>query len=266
MYVKIFQKFRSLSVLVMMVLFLLEPALSLSAQAYTKVEFVKLNVSATTKNKAIALKWKALDKKKLDFDGYTILYKKGVHEKLEGAAVNNAYVALNSFNINLLTVGDWWSFQVVPVKLIDNEYVEVAVRSAVVQIQVKDKKDKPKEYEYVVISEDLLKPNITTPAKNKVLTQFPRTAYLAWDKVSGAKKYEIQFSCSGCDGAPAGAETRAEKWGKAVKYSTKQNHYLTPDLGADNYYRFRVRAVVRTGVEGEWSDYSYFRFDTSGLS
>lgn len=212
---------------------------------------IKLDVSASSQDGGISLKWEDLAGKVV-FDHYQVIYKKGYHKYFSGSSVHNAYITWNYYNLVDLTPGEWWSFQVVAVRVKNGTYVPVTSRSNVVQIKVEGKKETP----VAPKPKSLGIPTIIEPSANEVLTDYPREAYLSWTKVKNAKKYEIELACDVCN-------SLNEKWSNPAAYTTKKSYFVTPALPGDNEYRFRVRALDKNGVTGPWSEYNYFSFDTS---
>lgn len=105
----------------------------------------------------------------------------------------------------------------------------------------------------------LTTPTITAPTANQILTNYPRTAYLEWTAVNNAKTYEIEIACDVCTSTQT-------KWLNPTTYTSTTNYYTTPALAGDNEFRFRVRALNPSYTTGSWSDYRYFRYDTSSYA
>ena len=100
-------------------------------------------------------------------------------------------------------------------------------------------------------------PTITSPTASQVLTNYPRTAYIAWSSVANATKYDIQVECDTC-----GDSYYSATW----SYSSTTNWYTTPALAGDNWFRVKVRAVNSSGTTGNWSSYKYFKYNTSAAA
>ncbi|MDD2757966.1 MAG: fibronectin type III domain-containing protein [Patescibacteria group bacterium] len=97
-------------------------------------------------------------------------------------------------------------------------------------------------------------PYLTAPASNQTLTNYPRQTTFTWDSVSHATKYEVEVTCDVC-------VSKTNKWQGAKTYSTTART-LTVTMPGDNQFRWRVRAYDGA-TAGYWSDYKYFRFNTS---
>lgn len=212
---------------------------------------VSMELSASSQDNEVNLKWKDMSGEVV-FDYYNVIFKKGYHKSFSGSSIGNSYVTWNYYNFTDLTAGEWWSFQVVAVRVKNGTYVPVTSRSNVVQVKVEGKKETP----VVPKPKSLGIPTITSPSANVVLIDYPREAYLSWTKVKNAKKYEIELACDVCNSSN-------DKWSKPFTYTSKKGYFVTPALPGDNEYRFRVRALDKNGVTGSWSEYSYFSFDTS---
>lgn len=99
-------------------------------------------------------------------------------------------------------------------------------------------------------------PTIVTPTKSQILTNYPREAKISWTTVSLAEVYELEITCDYC-------VSINPMWQGPTYYKTTENSFLTPPLAGDNEFRVRVRAKTYQGEEGPWSDFRYFRYDTS---
>src|SRR3989339_865864 len=101
-------------------------------------------------------------------------------------------------------------------------------------------------------------PTISNPTSNKVLTNYPRTAYLDWSYVTGATSYEIEMGCDTC-------VSSTNLYSSPTTYTSYYNYYTTPALAGDNTFRFRVRAK-NDSTTGSWTGYRYFSYKTSATS
>ncbi len=194
--------------------------------------------------------WSSLKGLGSSFDYYKVMFKKGYYSSFDGVSVSESLVTWNYYDLADLNEGDWWSFQVVPVKWSSSKgkYVEVGDRSKVVPTKVIDSEDT-----------ELTAPYIYSPWMDQVLTNYPREANLEWSWVEDAYKYEIEVACDVCS-------STTTKWQNPSYYYSYNNWYTTPALAGDNEFRFRVRAIDDEGTYGPWSSYSYFRYDTSGYA
>lgn len=100
----------------------------------------------------------------------------------------------------------------------------------------------------------LYAPSLSAPASDQVLTNFPRNATFNWSAVSGATRYELEIACDVC-------VSKTNKWANAKSYSAAGTTYTTKVPGADNQFRWRVRAY-NGSTAGSWSVYRYFRYNT----
>lgn len=109
-----------------------------------------------------------------------------------------------------------------------------------------------------VFSYDLSsKTTITAPLNNSVFTNFPRIANINWQEVKNVANYVVEV---GCDHCSVGAD-----WSDTFKWKTYSNSFTTQPLAGDNQFRTRVLPVFPNGSAGQWSDYTYFKFNTSNL-
>lgn len=209
--------------------------------------YPKMNVTATSINNTAMLEWDALSGLGDTFDKYNILFKKGYYNELTGD-VAKSYIDLNYYNLTNLDVGDWWTFQVVPVRFVNGKYIEVGVKSDVLYIHI----EAP---ELNVIDA----PVITAPYYNQVYKNFPREAYLKWNAPNSSKVngYQIEIACDVCSSVNT-------KWLNPSLYTTSNTYFTTQSLAGDNQFRFRVRGYDKDNNYGYWSDYRYFSYDTSG--
>lgn len=210
-------------------------------------QYPKMDITTYSENSGAMLEWNSLGALGTNFDKYNVLFKKGYYNELTGE-VAKSYVDWNYYYLTGLTPGDWWTFQVVPVRFMNSEYAEVGVRSDVYQIYIKGAVDS-------VIDA----PEIIAPYYNQVYTNFPREAYLEWNasdssKVSG---YQVEIACDVCSSVDT-------KWLNPSYYTTSNTYLTTPELAGDNEFRFRVRGYDNNNNYGYWSDYLYFSYDTSG--
>ncbi|GEM_PF-5226719 len=95
---------------------------------------------------------------------------------------------------------------------------------------------------------------IIAPANNSILTNYPRIADLAWNKIDNANQYQVEVACDTCGSA---------QWASVSKWKTFFNSFQTPALAGDNQFRAKVLPLFPNGLTGQWSDYSYFSFKTS---
>lgn len=98
------------------------------------------------------------------------------------------------------------------------------------------------------------KPSITSPSTDEILTNFPRQATVRWTDVKNASKYEIEVACDICG---------SSRWSSINNWSATVNYLITPSLAGDNQFRVKARAVYPDGRFSQWSDFVYFRYDTS---
>lgn len=108
--------------------------------------FDALNLSKTSTEVMASISWDELPGLGTDFTKYNVKFKKGYYTTLPSDAANS-YVSWNYYNLSGLGSGETWSFQVVPVKLVNGKYVEVGNKSAVVQVTTKMKQDPDPVYE-----------------------------------------------------------------------------------------------------------------------
>ena len=97
-------------------------------------------------------------------------------------------------------------------------------------------------------------PDIISPDDNAILTSYPRQVMLRWGSVPNTSKYRVEIQCDTCGNAD---------WQTVQTYSTPDTSFFTPALAGDHEFRFRVQAVNNSNTESEWSEYSYFSFNTS---
>lgn len=208
-----------------------------------------VSISAKSENGEINLDWSPLAGVGYKFDKYNVLFKKGYYKELSADSAKS-YVSFDYYNLTGLNPGDWWTFQVVPVKNANGVYTEVGAKSNVLQVQVKS----------AVNTADLDTPYMILPYANQVLTNYPREALLKWKTVENATKYEIEVACDVC----VSTET---KWLQPTKYTSLTNSFKTPPLAGDNEFRVRVKAIDDKNYKSSnWSPYVYFRYDTSGYT
>lgn len=100
------------------------------------------------------------------------------------------------------------------------------------------------------------KTTITSPLNNSVFTNFPRVANINWQEVRNASNYMLEV---GCDHCGVGAD-----WSDTFKWKIYSNSFTTQPLAGDNQFRTRVLPVFPNGSTGQWSDYTYFKFNTVG--
>lgn len=206
-----------------------------------------VTLKGTSANGEINASWSTLSGLGTDFDKYNVLFKKGYYTSLSGNDVAKSYVSWDYYNLVGLTKGDWWTFQVVPVKSVNGSYVEVGAASNVIQVQVQG----------AAVQQDLATPYITSPYSNQTLTNFPREAYISWTSIYGATKYEVEVACDVCS-------STSTKWLNPSTYTSTKNYLTTPALAGDNQFRVRVRAVDgANNIYSDWSSYVYFRYNTA---
>lgn len=99
---------------------------------------------------------------------------------------------------------------------------------------------------------------ITSPLNNSVFTNFPRIANINWQEVKNVSNYMVEV---GCDHCGVGAD-----WSDTFKWKTFSNSFTTQPLAGDNQFRARVLPVFPNGSTGQWSDYTYFKFNTANFS
>lgn len=209
-----------------------------------------VNLSAESYDGGVYLEWADLSGLGDTFDKYNVLFKKGYYTTLSGSDVSKSYVDWSYYNLVGLNEGDWWTFQVVPVKNENGSYVEVGDRSNVVKVKVNGTDQ----------NQELSTPSITSPYMDQEYTNYPREAYIAWSSVSNATKYEVEVACDVC-------VSTQTKWLSPYTYTSYTNSITTPALPGDNEYRVRVRAInTSSGEKSEWSSYVYFSYDTSSYA
>ncbi len=105
-------------------------------------------------------------------------------------------------------------------------------------------------------------PVIRAPEEKDVVSVYPRTVQVRFDRVNEAKSYEVQIDCNFCTGADGWAQfgTYHIDAGKNPVIS-----WTTQILPSDTEYRIRVRAKNAQGQGGPWSKDVNFRFTTVTL-
>lgn len=98
--------------------------------------FDALILSKSSTASSVTVSWDELSGLGTDFTKYKIVFKKGSYTSLPSDA-GNSYVSWNYYTLAGLGEGETWSFQVVPVKVVNGKYVEVGTKSAVIQISTK---------------------------------------------------------------------------------------------------------------------------------
>ncbi|MCX6782248.1 MAG: fibronectin type III domain-containing protein [Candidatus Magasanikbacteria bacterium] len=106
----------------------------------------------------------------------------------------------------------------------------------------------------MVSAATLSAPTLKSPTSDQVLTNYPRTATFTWSAVSGADKYKLEIACDVC-------VSKTNKWLNAKTYTVNGTSYTVKVPGADNQFRWRVRAYDGS-TAGSWSSYRYFKYDT----
>ncbi len=101
------------------------------------------------------------------------------------------------------------------------------------------------------------KPVIYQPESNQTLTNYPRQAFLSWSSVKDANNYNIEVACDVCN---------FPEWTSVQKTQSATNYSTTPPLAGDNRFRARVQGVYPDGSTGAWSEWRYFKYDTSKYS
>ncbi len=102
-------------------------------------------------------------------------------------------------------------------------------------------------------------PSLVSPASNQVLTNYPRVATFKWSAVSGASSYQLEIACDTC-------VSKTNLYANAKTYTVNGTSYTVQVPGADNTFRYRVRAKDSSSY-GPWSNYRYFSYNTgSGTS
>lgn len=90
-------------------------------------------ISATSTTNSINVFWDDLAGKGDTFTKYKVMYKKGYHYSMPSSAAES-FVSFNYFNWTGLSAGESWTFQVVPVKWENGDYVEVGSRSNLLHV------------------------------------------------------------------------------------------------------------------------------------
>jgi len=100
-------------------------------------------------------------------------------------------------------------------------------------------------------------PSLNYPTNNQVLTNYPRVANFSWSSIYGANNYQVEVACDTC-------VSKTNKWQNARTYNVVGNTFSVTVPGADNQFRWRVRAVgnMWQNQDGQWSEYRYFTFNT----
>lgn len=98
------------------------------------------------------------------------------------------------------------------------------------------------------------KPTILAPFNNMTLTNYPRKAEVQWTPVTSASKYELEVACDVCG---------STNWGSVNNWTTNAVYMITPALAGDNWFRAKVRALYPDGTHSLWSDFVYFKYNTS---
>ncbi len=100
-------------------------------------------------------------------------------------------------------------------------------------------------------------PSLSYPTNNQVLTNYPRMANFSWTSIYGANNYQVEIACDTC-------VSKTIKWQNARTYNVVGNTFSVTVPGADNQFRWRVRAVgnMWNNQVGQWSEYRYFTFNT----
>ena len=98
------------------------------------------------------------------------------------------------------------------------------------------------------------KPTILAPFNNMTLTNYPRKAEVQWTPVTSASKYELEVACDVCG---------STNWGSVNNWTTNAVYMITPALAGDNWFRAKVRAIYPNGTYSLWSDFVYFKYNTS---
>lgn len=138
--------------------------------------------------------------------------------------------------------GATYSYRMVAVKNVGSSKKIVAQSSNTLKVSI------PSENVEVGI------PDIISPDDNAILTGYPRQVTLRWSSVPDAYKYHVEVQCDNCG---------STDWQTVQTYSTPDTSYLTSALPGDNEYRFRIQTMNNSYTTGEWSEYSYFSFNTS---
>lgn len=194
----------------------------------------------------VEMKWNELDGMGTKFDRYGLIWQEGYVDSLSGSVARGA-VLQNYYNLYGLKNDTYYTFQVVPVKVIDGRFIEVGHRSKVVQVKTLGDSSS-------VVGPAV--PEITQPEQNAILTNYPRYAFLVWTPIASVDSYEIELACDVC-------VSSSTKWLKPATYKSKYNRFTTSALAGDNEFRFRVKAVDTSGKVSEWSDYRYFSYKTT---
>jgi len=108
-----------------------------------------------------------------------------------------------------------------------------------------------------VIYDTKAKPTILAPFNNTTLTNYPRTAEVQWTPVKSASKYELEVACDTCG---------SSMWSSVNTWTANAVYLITPALAGDNQFRAKVRAVYPDGTYSLWSDFVYFKYNTSAYA
>lgn len=100
-------------------------------------------------------------------------------------------------------------------------------------------------------------PSLSYPTNNQILTNYPRVANFNWSSIYGANNYQVEIACDICI-------SKTIKWQNARTYNVVGNTFSVTVPGADNQFRWRVRAVgnMWNNQAGQWSEFKYFTFNT----
>lgn len=98
------------------------------------------------------------------------------------------------------------------------------------------------------------KPTIIAPFNDMTLTNYPRKTEVQWTPVASANKYELEVACDYCG---------SSLWSSVNSWGAVGNYFITPALAGDNQFRAKVRAVYPDGAFSQWSDFVYFKYNTS---
>lgn len=218
------------------------PPISIPA-SYTKKATVGLSVSAWENGKIPKFSYSM--KGKVAFDAYRLerwkLSSNGI--KIPGSFVStNVDRWSDSTTWYNVEAGATYLYRMVAVKNVGSSKKIVAQSSNTLKVSI------PADTTEVGV------PDIISPDDNAVLTSYPRQAVLRWSSVPGTYKYHVEIQCDTCG---------STDWQTVQTYSTPDTSYFTPALAGDNEFRFRVQAMNNSYTEGEWSEYSYFSFNTS---
>lgn len=202
------------------------------------------DVKMTVEGTMFKLSWEPLAGIGKDFDKYNVINKKGDLTTLDGVT-GGGYIDWNYYNLDVKEKGVTWTFQVVAVKNVNEQWKEVGKRSAF--LKATTAKDEPVQ---------LTAPTITKPGENEVLTNFPREATFEWTAVNGASYYEFEITCDIC-------VSSATKWLNPKTYSVNGTTFIKVVPGGDNEFRVRVKAIGTGNNVSPWSEYRYFRYKTA---